>query len=260
MWDPDQYRRYAAERDRPFHDLLAQVPSEAPRTVADLGCGPGNLTATLAQRWPGARVTGVDSSAEMLAQAAALARPRRLDFVQADLREWRPEAPLDLLVSNAALQWVPDHESLLPHLAALVAPGGWLAFQMPRNFDSPSHTLLAEMRSGARWAARLQDLRGEPETTALLRQDSAWYAGRLSALGFAVNAWETEYLHLLPGEDAVLEWVKGTALRPVLAALDETERPAFLAEYGARLRATYPAQPFGTPFPFRRLFVVARRR
>lgn len=259
MWDPLQYQRYSAERDRPFFDLLAQVGAEAPRRVADLGCGTGQLTASLLERWSEARVTGVDASAEMLAQAAPLSQPGRLDFVQADLRAWTPDAPLDVLVSNAALQWVPDHQALIPHLASLIAPGGWLAFQQPRNYDAPSHTILAGLRADPRWAERLQGARGEAQTGVLMAQRGEWYAAQLAPLGFTVNAWETEYLHLLQGEDAVLEWVKGTALRPVLAALDGAEQAEFLAEYGARLRAAYPARPFGTPFPFRRLFVVARR-
>lgn len=259
MWSPEQYARYSDERSRPFFDLLAQVRAEAPRHIADLGCGSGALTATLLQRWPGARVTGVDSSPEMLAQATPLAQPGRLAFVQADLQSWTAPRPLDLLVSNAALQWVPDHERLLPRLAALIAPGGWLAVQLPGNFDQPSHTILNDLRRDPRWADRLAAGRGAAEQAALLRQTPAWYLERLCGLGFRVNAWETTYLHVLVGPDPVLEWVRGTALRPVLAALPEADRAKFEAEYGARLRVAYPAGPAGTLFPFRRVFFAAQR-
>ncbi len=258
MWDPDQYRRYGSERDRPFFDLLGQVCADQPRRVVDLGCGPGNLTATLVDRWPTARVTGVDSSAEMLARAQQHALPGRLDFVQADLSTWVPDVRPDVLVSNAALQWAPDHEALIPRLASLVAPGGWFAIQVPRNFDAPSHAILNDLRAEPHWAARLSGGRGPQDMADQMREDGVWYTERLAALGFTVNTWETSYLHLLGGDDPVLEWVKGTALRPVLAALTTDEQRDFLQEYGARLRTAYPARNFGTPFPFLRLFVVAQ--
>lgn len=254
MWSPEQYRKFADERSRPFFDLLARVDAD-PRLVADLGCGPGDLTASLLARWPAARVWGVDSSSEMLERARALEEPGRLEFVLADLRDWEPQAPLDLVVSNATLQWLPDHEALIPRLAGMVAPGGTIAFGVPGNFEAPSHTILAELRSSSRWRERA----GEGATRSGAVQSPAWYLGRLAGLGFAVDAWETTYLHVLPGENAVLEWVKGTALRPVLAALTAAEGAEFLSEYGTRLREAYPQRPHGTVLPFRRLFVVARR-
>lgn len=259
VWDPAVYQRYGDERARPFVDLLARVGAEAPTQVVDLGCGPGDQTATLLQRWPAAAVTGVDSSAEMLAAAAPRAVPGRLSFVHADLRSWRPPAPVDVVVSNATLQWVPDHLALLPSLAGMLAPGGWLALQVPGNFTAPSHTLLAEQRFSPRWREQVGD--GADRAAAV--HDSATYARVLLGLpdvALRVDAWETTYLHVLQGPDAVLEWTRGTALRPVLQALDDpAEREAFLAEYAGRLRDAYPAQEWGTPFPFRRIFVVAHR-
>lgn len=259
MWNPQQYLQFQQERDRPFFDLLAQVqPQTPPRTVADLGCGTGHLTAALAKRWPGATVLGLDSSAEMLSKAAASAGPN-LSFVQADLREWQPAAPLEVLFSNAALQWVDDHARLIPHLAAFVAAGGTFAFQVPGNFDAPSHTLLAEVLSRPRWANLQAETRDKVTLGAF---GPAQYAALLAPLGFTVNAWETAYLHLLPATDggnAVLEWVKGTALRPVLAQLDGAQAAEFLAEYGSELARAYPAHDYGTPFPFRRVFVVAQK-
>ena len=270
MWDAGQYLRFGGERARPFFDLVAQIDATDPRHVVDLGCGPGNLTAALAQRWPGARVTGEDSSPEMIeAATAALLRgglggssPRaskasaggNLDFAVGDVRHWHPEHPVDVIVCNAVLQWVPGHEALLPRWADHLAPGGWLAFQLPGNFDQPSQTIIREMAGSPRW----QGLLAEAE---LNRQggDPADYVSLLARPGFEVDAWETTYLHVLPGENPVLEWTKGTALRPVLAALDESQAAAFLGEYGERVRDAYQPQPFGTVFPFRRVFAVVRR-
>ena len=251
MWDPDQYLVFGDERSRPF---------------VDLGCGPGNLTALLSRRWPEAIVTGIDSSPEMIEAARALAEPGRLDFEGADLRSWTPDARLDgsvdVIVSNATLQWVPEHLALLDRFVGWLTPGGCLAFQVPGNFRAPSHRLLSELRRDARWAAEL----GEGADRHLEVEDPAGYAAALldGPVPVRVDAWETTYLHLLTGPDPVLEWVKGTGLRPVLARLDDAGegagRAAFLAEYGARLRAAYPSRPDGcTPFPFRRIFVVAHR-
>ncbi|THF68814.1 methyltransferase domain-containing protein [Deinococcus sp. Arct2-2] len=258
MWNPQQYLQFQQERDRPFFDLLAQVQGQ-PKTVADLGCGTGHLTAALAERWPGADVVGLDSSPEMLSKAAAYAT-KNLTFQQADLREWQPAAPLDMLFSNAALQWVGDHAQLIPRLAGLVAAGGTFAFQVPGNFDAPSHTLLAEVLARPRWHTLQAEARDKASLGAF---GPAEYVALLAPLGFSVNAWETTYLHLLPrpanGGNAVLEWVKGTALRPVLAQLNDSDAAEFLAEYRAELARAYPAQAYGTPFPFRRVFVVAQR-
>ena len=262
MWDARQYLKFQAERDRPFYDLLAQVilpAQEPPGLVVDLGCGTGHLTAALARRWPGAQVNGIDSSPQMLSQAGQHATPK-LSFVEADLTAWTPPRPPDVLLSNAALQWAGNHAELLPRLADQVAPGGVFAFQVPGNFAAPSHTLLAEVCARPRWAALL----GAPERdkAALGAYGPAEYAALLAPLGFSINAWETTYLHILPTPErgsAVLEWVRGTALRPVLARLSEAQAADFLAEYGEELQRAYPASSWGTPLAFRRVFVVAQR-
>jgi trans-aconitate 2-methyltransferase len=253
MWDATQYLRYGGERARPFLDLLGQVGAEQPRRVVDLGCGPGNLTALLARRWPQAEVVGVDNSPEMVTAARALALPG-VSFELGDVRDWRAGDAPDVITCNAVLQWVPGHHDLIASWAGLLAPGGWLAFQLPGNFDAPHHALIAELAGAPRWRALLADVR-------LNRQagDPAEYAGLLTGPGFRVNAWETTYLHILPGENPVLEWAKGTALRPVLAALTAEQGAAFLAEYGNRLRDAYKPRPFGTFFPFRRVFTVVHR-
>lgn len=254
MWNADQYLRYADERSRPFFDLVGRVDVDEVHSVVDLGSGPGQLTATLAQRWPQAKVVGVDNSADMVAAAAAHASPR-VRFEQADLRAWAPDGPLDVVVSNATLQWLADHLALLERFVSWLRPGGVLAFQVPGNFRSPSHQHLADLRLSTRWRDRV----GEGADRHLSVADPAGYAEVLAGQGCDVDAWETTYLHLLEGEDPVLDWVKGTGLRPVLAALDGEDQAAFLAEYAALLRSAYPARPDGvTPFPFRRIFVVAR--
>lgn len=256
MWDPTQYRLFADERSRPFFDLVSRIRDPSPARVTDLGCGDGSLTATLAERWPEALVEGVDSSPEMIAGTSSRAIPGRLTFRLGDLREWHPTAPVDVLVSNAALQWVPEHLTLLrPWVEALVS-GGWLAFQVPGNDGSPSHVILRELQRSPQWRKRLD---GEALADhRVLEPDE--YLERLAALGCQVDAWETTYLHVLQGPDPVLEWVKGSALRPVLSRLPEGPgREAFLGEYRARLREAYPAGEHGTVLPYRRLFVVARK-
>ena len=253
VWDPVQYGRYADERGRPFHELLARVAARRPARVVALGCGDGSLTATLLDRWPEATVLGVDSSESMLADAAARAAPR-LSFVLGTIEEWRPAWPVDVLVSNAALHWVPNHASQLRRLASSLAPGGWLAVQVPGNADAPSHALLTELRRSPRWRDRLGAGAGRwPDTL-----DPADYVDLLARGGCTVDAWETTYAHVLSGPDPVLDWVRGTAFRPVLAALSQAEAADFEAEYGAALRSAYPAAPYGTVVPFRRVFVVAR--
>ena len=261
MWDAGQYLRFGSERARPFFDLVGQVDASSPRHVADLGCGPGNLTAALAQRWPDATVVGVDNSPEMIAaaqattlQTATAQAASNLSFVLGDVWEWRPEGPLDVLVCNAVLQWVPGHGELLLRWADLLAPGGWLAFQLPGNFDHPSHAIVREMAQSARWQALLADAK-------LNRQagDPADYVALLARPGFEVDAWETSYLHILQGENPVLEWAKGSTLRPVLGALDAEQGAAFVGEYAERLTEAYRPHPFGTLFPFRRVFTVVHR-
>jgi trans-aconitate 2-methyltransferase len=255
-WDPQQYQRFSNERSRPFFDLLARVPDGDVRYVADLGCGPGNLTATLVTRWPNATVWGVDSSPDMLATAARLPSHTHLHFIEGDLASWQPERPLDRIVSNAAIQWVPNHEAVLHHLFALLAPNGVLAVQMPNNFDEPAHRLLAEVVRREPWALAI----GHWQERYFV-QTAGWYTDVLHRLGYVdIDVWETIYQHILQGPDAVLEWMKGTALRPVFSRLASDRHAEFLAEYQSRLREAYPEHAYGTLFSFRRLFFVAWKR
>lgn len=262
-WDPDQYLRYAGNRGRPFHDLIARIPDppDPHARVTDLGCGPGNTTATLLDRWPDARITGIDNSPDMLKAAAEHAGPAArgtgsLDFDLADVSEWTPGEPHDLIVSNATLQWIPGHEALFPAWIEGLTPEGTFAFQVPGNFRSPSHALLHEVAARPHWRDRLHTV-AEGYVHIL---DPARYLERLTALHCTVDAWETTYVHVLHGRDAVLNWVKGTALRPVLSALeDPADQERFLTEYGTLLRGAYPEGPAGTVFPFRRIFAVATR-
>lgn len=303
IWDPHQYERHSRHRDRPLTDLLARVPAlpddETPR-IADLGCGPGGPSLKLAERWPAAHITGYDNSPAMLHEARAYAGTTSaggsLEFTHADLSTWRPAGGerFDLIFSNAALHWVlpaagkgrvlppggngraataapaapdegdgsaPSHSGLFPAWIDGLPPGGVFAFQVPGNFDAPSHALLLELRNSPRWRARLgSGSRGDSV------HDPAEYLAELEPLGCDVDAWETTYAQLLHGEDAVLDWVEGTALRPVLTLLadDPEARQAFTAEYGQLLREAYPplgGDPArGTVFPFRRIFVVAVKR
>jgi trans-aconitate 2-methyltransferase len=254
-WDPERYLQYADERGRPFVELLSRVGAESPRAVVDLGCGAGNLTTVLRERWPDADVLGVDSSPEMVERA------RRDDpdgrYEQADLRDWSPERPVDVLLSNATLQWVPGHLDLLPHLVDQVAAGGWLAFQVPGNFDQPSHTIRTELAAEPPYAPFTRDV-AVPAS-----HDPGDYLDALAALGCRVDAWETTYLHVLTGPDPVFAWVSGTGARPTLQALPDDLRPGFEHEFRCRLAAAYPSRPHGAGpavvLPFRRVFVVARR-
>jgi trans-aconitate 2-methyltransferase len=255
-WDPEQYLQFAAERGRPFQDLVARVAADRPARVMDLGCGPGNLTAGLADRWPDADVRGLDSSPEMVEQAQREHAAGRVSFEVADLREWQAPEPVDVLVSNATLQWVPGHLDLLPGLIRQVSPGGWFAFQVPGNFGERSHTAMAEVAVSARWADAFDGRdRARPAV-----EDAQTYLGLLAGLGCIVDAWETTYLHVLRGDDAVVRWVMGTGLRPYLQVLDdEADREAFLADYRRLLAPAYPRHDWGTVLPFRRIFVVAQR-
>ncbi|MCU4185285.1 trans-aconitate 2-methyltransferase [Acidiferrimicrobium sp. IK] len=253
-WDPAQYLRYAGERERPFWELVARITTGAPRDVVDLGCGPGTATAGLAQRWPEATITGLDSSPEMIERASALRIPGRLQFALADAGEWTPApASLDVIVSNATLQWVPGHVARFEAWLAALRPGGTLAFQVPANFDAPSHTLLRDLATSPGWRDRLGEVGRRVHIS-----DPRRYHRELRALGAQVDAWETTYLHALHGADPVLDWVRGTALRPYLSVLDAGDAAAFSDAYAADLRAAYPPEPTGeTLLPFRRIFVVA---
>jgi trans-aconitate 2-methyltransferase len=250
-WNASNYLQFADERGRPFADLIARIAAEAPARVVDLGCGPGNLTALLAARWPTARVEGVDASPAMLERARELA-DGRLSFTLGDVRDWRPAVPVDVIVSNATLQWVPAHRSLLPRLVSALAPGGWLAMQVPGNFDEPSHRLLHDLADQPPYAEWTRGL----ERPAAFGAET--YLADLSGLGCKVQAWETTYLHVLDGPDPVFRWIAATGARPVLGALPGELRGSFEAAYKRSLIEAYPPRTYGTVLPFRRIFAVAQ--
>jgi trans-aconitate 2-methyltransferase len=256
MWDPGEYSKFSSERSRPFDDLMAQATVDEPESIVDLGCGPGKLTRRLAERWPSAHVLGVDNSPEMLEKATQWAIPGRLEFVRAEIDEWTTDRPVDLIVSNAALHWIGDHEALITRLTAMLSRRGRLAVQMPYRFQTPSQTAIETTASDPRWSSVL--------TGVGLHRESArpllWYVRLLRDLGFSVNAWETTYIHVLSGENPVLDWLKGTALRPLLARLDASSAADFLSEVGMRLKAAYPPTGDVTFFPMPRIFFVATRR
>jgi len=258
-WDPTQYLKYADERGRPFVELVERIGATDPRDVVDLGCGPGNLTRLLIAKWPGAGIRGVDSSAEMIDRAQALAVPGRLKFEIGDIRDWVPDRPVDVLISNAALHWIADHRALIPRLAQHVAPDGWLAFQVPGNHDQPAHRLLRDLAERPRWQPVLAAAGFQLSQLQRLPMPAADYLELLGCLGWQVDAWETTYLHVLSGPDPVYEWISGTGARPVLAVLNGSDRDEFVAEYKRQLRDAYPARSYGAVLPFRRIFVVARR-
>jgi trans-aconitate 2-methyltransferase len=250
-WNPKQYLRYSDERALPFRHLVAAIGHLEPRTVADLGCGPGGLTATLLERWPTAHIVGVDTSQEMIDHAQRREITGRLAFELGDARSWRAGQSVDLILSNACFHWIDDHRALFDHLAPQLADGGVLAFQVPANHAEPSHTLLRELCSNPRWSDRLDGL---PRTGV---REPWWYLAELGDRGLRVTVWQTTYFHLLEGKDPVLEWVRGTALRPVLERLRQEEHETFIGQYGALLRAAYPARDGRTLFPFKRTFVVS---
>jgi trans-aconitate 2-methyltransferase len=251
-WDPEQYLRWSDHRVRPAVDLLQRVPLARPGHVVDLGCGAGNVTGLLRRAWPDARVTGVDASAAMLERARA--SDAGVEWVQAEIGTWSPAAPVDLLFSNAALHWLEDHAALFPRLIGLMAPGGVLAVQMPRNFAEPSHTSITDVAREGPWRERLAPLiRPEP------CKPPAYYWDLLAARAKSLDVWETVYYQALSGDNPVADFVKGSWLRPFLDALDADARAAFEASYRARVQRAYPPRPDGTTlFPFRRLFIVAR--
>jgi trans-aconitate 2-methyltransferase len=254
-WDPEQYLRHADLRSRPFFELVDRVPG-APEHVVDLGCGPGNTTATLPARWPGARVVGVDNSPAMIEQARRDFGAAGIEFRLGDIAGYDPRSDgPDLILSNAALQWVPEHSALFPRWIDALPGGGVLAFQVPANFDAPSHALLTELRNTPRW----RELVGGPHRAGVPAPET--YLETLAGLGCAVDVWETTYYQVLQGEQPVLDWMRGTGLRPTIDALpDPGERAAFLADYAALLDGAYPRRSFGTVLPYRRVFVVAVKR
>lgn len=252
MWDPGLYLHYGDLRARPFRELVARVGAEGPRRVVDAGCGPGTLTAELARRWPEAKVEAFDNSPEMVAAA-------RENGVAAELRdvtEWTPSPDTDVVVSNAVLHWVPEHEAVLRRWVEAMPPRAWLAMQVPGNMAAPSHRVVREVAASPRWAERLRDVRLRGTESVLEPMD---YADLFADLGCDVDAWETTYVQRLEGDDAVLEWITGTTLRPIAAALDTDEWDAFRRDLAPLLDEAYPPREDGTTwFPFRRIFVVAR--
>jgi trans-aconitate 2-methyltransferase len=251
-WEPNRYLTYADERSRPFFDLLSRVRASEPRRVVDLGCGPGQLTVGLVERWPNAQILGLDSSPAMIDSARTRTHPH-VSFAVADLRDWQPDEPVDVLVSNATLQWVPEHRDLMPRFVSALATSGWLAFGVPGNFSAPSHTLLYDLARDERFRRHTDDLAWPASA------DASDYLADLARLGCAVEAWETTYLHVLTGADPVFDWISSTGARPVLQSLPPDLRGTFEAEYKAELRRAYPSHPYGTVLPFRRIFVVAQR-
>ncbi len=253
VWTPQQYLKFSGHRLRPAVDLLMRIPDFSVRTAADLGAGAGNVTKLIKERWSEAAVLAVEGSSEMVA-AGRTAAPE-VEWLQQDLASWRPQRRFDLVYSNAALHWLPDHGILFPALIQTVEPGGIFAVQMPRNFTAPSHLLIAETALNGPWRSKVQHLVTAPPV-----HEPAFYHGLLAPHCDAVDIWETEYLQVLEGENPVKEWTKGTWLTRYLDALDGPEKAAFEAAYGERVAKAYPRNPQGqTLFPFRRLFMVAQR-
>jgi len=253
-WDPGEYMRFGDERTRPSVDLAARIAVESPARVIDLGCGPGNSTRVLRARWPTARVIGLDSSSDMV-EAARASQPDG-EWVLAGIEDWSADEPYDVVFSNAALQWVPDHGVLVERLFASVAPGGALAFQIPSITFAAVQVLIRDIALEGPWAPRMAGPLGE-----LTMEAPGHYYDHLAPLARPVDIWETEYSHVMDSASAIVEWIASTGLRPFLAALgSEGETRAFLAELHARVAQTYPPQRDGRVlFPFKRTFVVAYR-
>ena len=262
IWNAQQYLRFANDRLRPFLDLITQLDADGEvHTVVDLGCGPGNATALLVDWWPDARIVGIDSSPAMIEAAAEHAAGGRVEFELGDLRDWQPAEKVEVLLANAVLQWVPDHLDLLPRLAAQLAPGGVLGFQVPGNFDAPSHLALAEVKRN--WAGRIPADLARPAS-----HDPAVYLEKLVEAGLDPDVWETTYTYLIPSDPdpavpcGVTEFVRGSALRPAIKALGEAEAGEFVAEYDALARQAYPVREIGgysvQLLPYRRIFAIGR--
>lgn len=259
-WSPGQYLQFEDERTRPVRDLLAAVPAPPASPaggsgcMADLGCGPGNSTELLAARFPGAQIIGIDNSADMI--AAARQRLPGVRFELADIAGWDPAQRFDVLLANASLQWVPEHERLMPALAARLEEGGTLAIQMPDNLEEPAHRLMRTVAADGAWAAALAD--AVQARTVL--PPAGWYYDLLRPLCARVDIWRTVYHHPLAGAPAAVEWFKGSGLRPFLEPLDDAQRAGFLARYTKELAGAYPIRADGTLLlPFPRLFIVATR-
>ncbi len=254
-WSAQQYTSFEAERTRPVRDLLNGVATVEVKQAIDLGCGPGNSTEVLAARFPNAAIRGLDSSADMI--EAARKRLPRLRFDLAGITEWDDPGPFDVILANAVLQWVPDHATLMPRLVGKLAPGGSLAVQMPDNLEEPAHRLMREVAASGPWAKKLATAAGARTP----RLPASWYYALLRPHASRVDVWTTTYHHVLAGgTDAVVEWFKGSGLRPFLAPLDASETADFLAEYRTALVDAYPPLAGGSVLlPFPRLFIVAMR-
>ena len=253
VWNPQQYLKFSGHRLRPAIDLLMRIPDLPVRSVADLGAGAGNVTKLLRERWPDAAVVGVEGSAEMIA-AGRKAAPE-VEWLHQDLGSWQPARKYDVIYSNAALHWLRDHEALFPSLMERVEPGGILAVQMPRNFEAPSHLLIAETALNGPWRSQVEHLITPPPV-----KEPGFYHRLLAPSSGNIDIWETEYLQVLEGENPEKECTKGTWLTRYLDALKGEAKAAFEAAYAERVRAAYPRNSQGqTLFPFRRLFMVAQR-
>lgn len=254
-WNPNQYLTFADERLRPALDLLAQIPLSSAADIVDLGCGPGNVAPFLLKRWPEAAITGVDSSPAMLEKARAALSGAT--WREADIAGWRPAAPPDLIYSNAALHWLPDHDLLFTRLLSFLAPGGVFAVQMPATGAGAWRRAAQEAAAGGPWAEKLTGLIGKAGNVKAPDDYYRIMGGNCASL----DIWQTDYLHILSGPDPVAHWTKGAGLRPYLDRLAGDEQQAFFEAYAARLRDLYPAEPDGhTLMPFRRLFIVAIRQ
>lgn len=253
-WDADLYLKFAAERTQPSRDLVARINLQNPQRLIDLGCGPGNSTAVLAARWPQAQILGFDNSPEMIA-AAQKSYPRQT-WLLGDVATWQADSPFDLVFSNAVLHWLPNHRQLLPHLLAQVKPGGALAVQMPAHYRSPLHQVIQQAAQDPVWGGRLIPLQN-----AQTRESPAFYYEVLHGLASHLDLWETEYIHILESPQAIVDWFRGTGLRPYLDALSsDEEKQRFEAQVLAGYTQAYPRQTDGRVlFPFRRLFFIAYR-
>jgi trans-aconitate 2-methyltransferase len=250
-WNATQYLQFADERTRPCRDLANRIALELPRRIVDLGCGPGNSTEALIARWPEAEFTGIDSSADMIA-AARKTHPNR-EWVQADIASWTADAPYDLVFSNAALQWVGDHGALFPRLLKQVAPGGALAVQVPANLHAPAHRLMRELAASKVWSNHFPE-----KVREWFVHEPAFYYDILAPHAKRIDLWTTEYQHVMESPHAIVEWYKGTGLRPFLDLLSPPDQERFLAEYEALIKTAYPRRVDGRVlFPFLRMFVIA---
>jgi len=254
-WNADLYRQFEDERTRPAKDLLARVNIDAVTQVVDLGCGPGNSTELLVQRFPAANVVGLDTSENMLVSARE--RLSACRFIQADIATWQPDTLCDLIYANASLQWVPDHEHLIPRLFSTLRPAGVLAIQMPDNFDEPSHRLMRETAASGPWAKLI----GDTAALRVKRLPLTTYYDLLAEDAAEVDVWRTIYYHPMPSAEAIVAWVRGTGLKPYIDPLPEMQRSEFLSQYTRKIGEAYPAHADGRLLlAFPRMFIVARRK